>query len=326
MVGAMAAAAGSVRRPPRPRNGWVPRRGIYAIALLLVCLDLAPKSLRAGYRDGRAEGPDLHAVLEGRLASGRFLELPVMESGRIAADAGRYAPTRDAPSVGGPSVAYAPRSYAYQAAMIDSVAGALNSGKPLAAPLVDLLAYHNVRYLVVSSGGKAVAPPVAPGEGVAEEPSIPALRIDAAAPIAVLPAQAASFEPPPAIPPGGLSPETSRRLVREQIDWLAEVRPRPVREARAVVLPNRTVIEIPDLGAAVVRVARNHYPNTVVLLDGSPWPWRPGPCGGIQLSLVAGPHRIEIRGTEDRVRHAGRVGQWILFGLLFLVAIGPHRR
>ena len=88
-------------------------------------------------------------------------------------------------------------------------------------------------------------------------------------------------------------------MARDAIEWIRSARPRPVVEARSVVLPNRLEIELPDLGPVTIRIARNSYPRTEVLVDDQPWPWRDGPLGGIVIDLPKGAHRIVVRATED---------------------------
>jgi hypothetical protein len=267
-------------------------------------------------------------MLEDRLPSGRFLELPIDRRGRISPSHYYFAPGRTASSVGGPFVQVAPRVFAYQSAVIDTVAHALATGDTLGAEMIDLLAFHNVRYLLLSSPAGPARPRGVAERGMELNEEIPALGIDHASPVAVL---------DPGIPPApnwitapvsqsGLPPDVSRQLARGQLEWIRAARPRMVEEARAVALPNRLEIEVPDLGNVLVRLARNAYPNTEVLVDGRPRPWEPGPLGGIAVLLDEGPHKIEVWGRDARLRRTIRIAQWALAGLLFLVAIGPHRR
>jgi hypothetical protein len=327
-LGGWIAAAGIVRRPPSPKYAWIKRGRILPIALFLVLADLAPLSLVTTYGTHREARERMYAALEDRLVSGRFLELPVDASGLAMSSHWFYAPTRPVQSVGGPYIQGAPRAFAYGAAMIDTVAHGLASGQPLAPGLVDLLAIHNVRAIVLTNPQGPVAPPPRPGRGVTVGPEVPALWIDQAAPVAVL--EPGSEETPPLpnaeITVSGLPPEESRRLAREQMAWIVEHKPRPVPEARAVALPNRLEIDVPDLGPVTVRIARNTYPYTEVRVDGVPWPWRAGPLGGITVDLTAGVHKIEVREKEERVRRFLRIVQWALAGLLFLTTLGPRRR
>ena len=98
------------------------------------------------------------------------------------------------------------------------------------------------------------------------------LRVEETSPVAVLDG---------AIPKGpggasgravgetGLLPGVSRELAAEQMEWIREAKPRFVDDARAVVLPNRMEIDLPDVGPATIRIARNTYPLTEVRVDGA---------------------------------------------------------
>ncbi len=327
-IGVGLAAAGLGRRPDLPRFGWILRRGIYPIAMLLVLVDLAPISLSTAFRvDSDWEERD-YMALRDRMPNGRFLELTVDTNGSILPVLDRYAAIEAVPSVGGPLVAGAPRSFAYQAALIDTVAKALDEHGVLEGGLIDLLALQNIRYLLLTDRDGPILPPETGTDRVSLDREIEALRIEDAAPVAVL---------MPGIPPapepigllsgeGRIEPDLSRRLNQAQLAWIAAARPRMVQEARAVVLPNRMEIDLPDLGAVEIRVARNDYPSTEVKVDGRPYPWHSGPLGGVSLVLDAGTHHLEIRGTEEPLRRGLRIGQWALFGVLFLVSVGPRRR
>jgi hypothetical protein len=327
-VGGWIAAAGIVRRPTRPRYAWIRRGGILPAAVMLLLIDLAPLSLVTTYGTHREERDRMYATLEDRLGSGRLLELPVDASEKPMPSHWLYSPTRPVPSVGGPYIQGAPRAFAYGAAMIDTVAHALASGMPLSQELVELLAIHNVRMVVLSNPRGPVAPPPRPGRGVTIDPEIPGLRVDNAAPVAVLVPGSEEVAPLPEVEVtvSGLPPVASRLLARQQLDWIARAKPTPVTEARAVILPNRLEIDVPDLGPVTIRIARNVYPYTEVRIDGVTWPWREGPLGGIVVDLKAGAHKIEVRDKEERVRRFCRIGQWALAGLLLLVTLGPRRR
>jgi hypothetical protein len=328
LVGMLLAAAGIVRRAPNPRYRWVLRKGLLPVALLLILVDLAPINLSTAYGERREGSEQAYAMLEDRLSSGRFLELPIDSRGRIHSSHHRYAPSRTASSVGGPYVPVAPRVFAYQSAMIDTVAHALSAGDALGPDLISLLAFHNVRYLLLSSPAGPARPRGRAEPGLEVNTEIPALGIAQASPVAILDP---GYPPAPGLVAApvlasGLPPDLSRGLAREQLDWIRAARPRMVEEARAVALPNRLEIEVPDLGSVMFRVARNAYPTTEVLVDGRSWPWEPAPLGGIALLLEEGPHKIEVWGREAPLRRTIRIAQWALAGLLFLVAIGPPRR
>ncbi len=328
ILGAQIAAAGVVRRST-PGGGLPPfGRGLLPLSLLLVLADLAPISLGTSYMMDRPERDRLYAGLAGRLASGRFLEIPLDGTGRPRPSCETYAATLPVASIGGPYVKGVPRTFAHAAAMIDVLAGALAKGGPIPRDLIRLLALHDVRYVVLTSEGLAVLPAGIDTTGFAVDREIRALRVDQAAPVAILVPGFPKGPDPPAvvIDESGLPGRVARELARAGMEWIAKADPRPVNEARAVALPNRLEIQVPDLGAVTLRIARNQHPDTQIRVDGMTWPWRPGPLGGIVIDLDSGPHRIEVWSTEDKIRRGCRYGQWALAALLFLVAIGPRRR
>jgi hypothetical protein len=327
LIGAQIAAAGAVRRGLRPARLPALRKGVLPLAFLLVLVDMAPINLSTTYGPLRATQEPAYAKLLDRLGSGRFLELSTVP-GALSAGYRSYAGAEPIASVGGPSLSETPRAFVHTAAMIDTVAHAIARNDSLGRGLVELLAFHNVRYVLITTGRRMKAPQGIAADGAAVDPEIPALRIENAAPVTILepgsppgPATPAivmsAADSPPRIPPG---------MAREAIAWLAAAHPRPVPDARAVVLPNRLRIELPDLGPVTIRIARNSFPRTEVLVDDQAWPWREGPLGGIVLDLQRGAHKIEVRGTEDKIRRGCRYAQWGLAALLFLVAISPHRR
>ncbi|MFB3907157.1 MAG: 6-pyruvoyl-tetrahydropterin synthase-related protein [Candidatus Eisenbacteria bacterium] len=327
LFGGCLSAAGIVRRAPGSRQILLPRRIVFPLTILVVLLDLAPLQMVTTYGT-HGEGRDrVYAALQGRLTNGRFLELPVDVEGRPHASLWEFAPTRPVPSVGGPFIQGAPRSFAYAAVLADTLAQALAAGRSPEPPLLDLLAFHGVRYVVLS---RPTGPATLAGigsRGFVLDPDVPAYRVEHASIVSVLQPGGPPPPPIPEIPLGveGLPAADARRLVEEQIAWLEQARPSPVADARAVVLPNRLEVDLPDVGAATVRLARNDYPFTEVRLDGRAWPWEPAPLGGIQLHVDAGPHKLVVQGVESRLRRMLRLGQWALAGLLFLVGLGPRR-
>lgn len=327
-LGVQMAAAGFVRRAKIARFRWVPRKGLLALALLLVLVDFAPINLFTTYDAAGKEKERIYTLLQDRLPSGRFLELPVDSEGRTRSSSSLYAPTVSVSSVGGPFIQAAPREFSFQAAMIDTLASALADNDTLSSDLVDLLALHNIRYVVVSSREGPVEPPDPGNDEVVIDPEIPALRIENAAPASILDPGLPAGGPPelPAMAVSGLSASASHELIEYQLEWIRAARPRMVHAARAVALPNRLEVELPDVGPAMIRLARNAYPSTEVLVDGKTWPWEAGPLGGIVVMVEEGPHKIQVWGKERYPRRYFRLGQWILFGLLFLVALGPYRR
>ncbi|MBM3287329.1 MAG: hypothetical protein FJY88_08280 [Candidatus Eisenbacteria bacterium] len=328
LLGAQIAAPALVRRPPRPaRRAWL-QRGIFPLAMLLLLVDLGPGNLITTYGVRPDPGREIYSRLRAPIGGGRFLHLSADADGRIAPSHRLHAIGAPIPSVGGPSVEGTPRAFSFQAALIDTVARAMETRRPFPRDLVRLLAVHNVRYIVVTGPEGPLTPRSLEGEGVALNPDLPALRVEEAAPVAVLEPGAPPGPPEPdeVVGPEGLPTSAADRLARASIGWVRAARPRTVAEARAVVLPNRLEIETPDLGPVTIRIARNAYPETEVRVDGRAWPWRKGPLGGIVIDLEKGSHKIEVRATEDRIRRACRLGQWGLMALLLLVAIGPYRR
>ena len=327
-VGALLAAAGIVRRSPLPPRARLLRKGLYPVALLLAVVDLAPISLVTTYGVHSEGREQIYANLQGRMVSGRFLEMRGDEEGRPSPGPWSFAAGRPLPSVGGPYLQGAPNAFLHAAAMIDTVAHAMAGGRPLPQDLVRLLAIHDVRYVLVTTRQGSVLTKATATRGFVFDPEIPGMRVEESAPVAVL---EPGFPPGPSTPAArflmsGLPPKVSRDLAREEIAWLRKARPRMVRDARAVVLPNRMEIEVPDLGPVTLRIARNAYPFTEVRVNDRPWPWHPGPLGGILVDLDAGVHKIVVRGIEDTVRRGCRYAQWGLAALLFLLAIGPRRR
>jgi len=327
LLGVQIAAAASVRRGARPARHPVFRQGILPLAFLLILIDLAPISLVTTYEAHRTVRDQAYGKLADRLGSGRFLELPADAAGRVTPSLWGYAPTTPTPSIGGPSLRSVPRSFAHTAAMVDTVARALARGGSLNPALIRLLAFHNVRYVIFSTPRGHTLLKGVEGDGFVPDLDVPGFRVEGASPVVVLePGGDPGSEPPAeAIGREGLSPAASRALARESLAWLQRARPRPVIEARSVPLPNRLEIELPDLGPVTIRIARNSYPRTELLLDGQPWPWREGPLGGTVIDLPRGAHRIEIRAIEDRIRKICRYAQWGLAAILFLIAISPHR-
>jgi hypothetical protein len=327
LLGAQIAAAGAVRRGLRPSRYPFLRRGILPVAFLLVLVDLSPISLVTTYELQRNGKNQTYAKLQDRLGSGRFIELVLTSAGIRVAPYG-YAADRPVAAAVGPFVQETPRAFVHVAALMDTVASSLSKTPRLDRNLIDLLALHDIRYIVLDLERGVKVPKGIESDGLVLDRDIPALRVEAATPVAILEpgsargpvAPAVVFESgafPPPLPPG---------LARDGIAWLESARPRFVTEARSVVLPNRLEIELPDLGPVTIRIARNSHPQTEVLLDGRPWPWRDGPLGGIVIDLPNGSHKIEIRATEDRIRRACRYAQLGLAAALFLVAISPHRR
>jgi hypothetical protein len=327
LLGGQIAAAGAVRRGLRASRYPFLRKGVLPLAFIIVLVDLAPINLLSTYTLRPPAREQTFSLLEDRLGSGRFLELAVSPEGTTSVQSA-YAVDRPIASVSGPSLLETPRAFIHTAAMIDTVSAALSRQRHLDRGLIDLLAFHDVRYVVLAArrGGKLPSDNVP--EGLVLDPEIPALRIEHATPVTVLEpgtetgpsTPAVRFDSavfPPAVPPG---------LAREAVEWLKVARPRYVMEARSVVLPNRLEVELPDLGPVTIRIARNGYPRTAVLVDGQPWPWREGPLGGIVIDLQKGAHRIEVHGTEDRIRRGCRYAQMGLAAMLFLLAISPHRR
>lgn len=327
-IGALIAAAGVVRRGETPPRLPFVRLGLYPVAILLVLIDLAPLALVTSYGEHRERRNQVYEELQGPLLGGRFLELRAGEDGSVLPSHWSYAPDRPLPSIGGPFPQGAPKAFRHLAAMIDSVAYAIEARRPLHPDLVEWMAVQNVRAVFVGSPTGPVVPPGVESDLFRLDPERKIFFIDHAAPVAVLEPGA---PPPPADPDAvvgksGMDRAVSRRLAAESIAWVRDAHIHPLRDARAVVLPNRMEVEMPDVGAATIRIARNAYPSTEVRVDGREWPWQPGPLGGIVLNVEAGPHKIEIRGVENRVRRFCRYGQWGLAGLLFLLAIGPRRR
>lgn len=327
-VGTMIAAAGVVRRGETPPRVPFIRLGLYPAAILLVLIDLAPIALITTYGEHRDRRNQVYEELQGPLLGGRFLELRADENAAVVPSHWSYVPDRPLPGLGGPFPQGAPKAFRHLAALIDSVGHAVDAGRPLDPGLVELMAVQNIRAVFVGSPTGPVIPPGVESDHFQLDPERKVFFIDHAAPVAVLEPGA---PPPPADPDAvvgksGMDRAASRRLAAESIAWVRDAHIHPLRDARAVVLPNRMEVEMPDVGAAMIRIARNAYPFTEVRVDGREWPWQPGPLGGIVVNVDAGPHKIEIRGVENRTRRFCRYGQWGLAGLLFLLAIGPRRR
>jgi hypothetical protein len=323
------AAAGVGRRAPETPSVVFVRRGLYPIAMLLILLDLAGIILVTTYEANRQEREKIYEELQNRMVSGRFLELRADPDGAPAASLDCFAPDRPVPSVGGPFAQGAPRPFLYASAMIDTVARAMGARRPVPADVVRLLGIHNVEYVLVTTPVGEVLPEGRAGPGFVADPALQAFRVEETSPVAILPD---GFPKGPPEPSSGISPEdgmpaaVSRRLASDQIAWLRAANPKFVENARAVVLPNRMEIDLADVGPATIRIARNSYPRTEVRVDGEIYSWRPGPLGGILLDLTSGPHKIEIRATEDKVRRTCRLAGLALGALLFLVAVGPRVR
>jgi hypothetical protein len=326
--GVILAAAGVVRRiesgPRRFGHSFV-----FPFAILLVTCDLAPFSLVTTYAVHREGHDKIYENLRDRMPEGRFLELPSDAHGKPIPSTGYYATSSPVASIGGPYIQGAPASYAFTAAAIDTVARQMQGGGPISPELLRLLALNDVRYVLVTNPRGSSLPMGLQAQGFTIDPSIPAYRVAEASPVWILePGTAPGPEVPQEAQVGtdGLAPDLSRRLAKEGLSWLRAAAPKPVAGARSVVLPNRLQIDLPDIGAVTIRIARNAYAGTKVLMDGQPWSWRPAPLGGIECDLSAGPHRIEVWGAEDRVRRTCRYVQWALAGALFLLSIGPRRR
>jgi hypothetical protein len=271
-----------------------------------------------GYGARQSVRDQAYAKLVDRLASGRFLELQVGENGAVGPSLDYFAPTTPAPSIGGPSIHGAPRSFAYAAAAVDTVARALSLNKKLDRELIDLMAFHDVRYLLFSSPRGPILPRGAQASGLVIDPEIPALTIDGAAPVTIL---EPGTDAGPAVPVAeigaeGLPPPVSRNLIRASLEWLRSAQPRPVVAARAVALPNRFEIDLPDLGPVTIRIARNHYPRTEVSGRrhsgrGARRPWE-----GSRSSCRRAPTRS--RSAGPRIESAGvPPAQWALAAVLF---------
>lgn len=326
---AMLAAAGVGRRAPATPASQFVRRGLYPIAMLLILVDLAGISLVTSYDIRRGGQERIYEALQNRMVSGRFLELTADRGGDPRPSHWHFAPDRPVPSIGGPFAPGAPRPFLYASAMIDTVARAMAAHRPIPEDVVRLLGIHDVEYVVVSTplGPKVLQEAEATGFRV--DAATRAHRVEPCSPVAVLPDGFPKGPPEPAVglsTKGGLPVDISRRLASEQLAWLRAASPRLVEDVRAVVLPNRMEIDMPDVGPATVRIARNSYPLTEVRVDGQTYSWRPGPLGGILLDLPKGPHKIEIRATEDRIRRTCRLAGLGLAALLFLVAVGPRVR
>ncbi len=326
--GGILAAAGAVRRI-ETRSRRFGHSIVFPLAILLVTCDLAPFSLITTYAVHREGHDRIYEILHERMPEGRFLELPADPHGKPLPSMWHYAAASPVASVGGPIVEEAPTSYAFMAATIDTVAHRMRGKGRLPPDLVRLLALDDIHYVLVTTPRGPALPAGLEGPGFVVDPSIPAYRVEAATPVWIL---EPGTPPGPVVPPqievgtDGLAPDLARQLARGELAWLRAASPKPVDGARSVVLPNRLQIDIPDIGASTIRIARNASERTQLLVDGQPWSWRPGPLGGIACDLRAGAHRIEVWGTEDRVRRICRYIQWALAGLLFLVSIGPPRR
>jgi hypothetical protein len=325
----MLAAAGVGRRAPEtPANQFV-RRGLYPIAMLLILVDLAGISLVTTYDVHRGERERIYEGLQSRMVSGRFLELTADREGDPKPSHWHFAPDRSVPSIGGPFAPGAPRPFLYASAMIDTVARAMATHRPVPEDVVRLLGIHDVEYVVISTPLGPKVLPETESAGFSVDATVRAHRVKPCSPVAVLPDGFPKGPPEPAVglsAKGCLPVDVSRRLASEEIAWLRAANPRMVDDVRAVVLPNRMELDLPDVGPATVRIARNCYPLTEVRVDGKTYSWRPGPLGGILLDLPKGPHKIEIRVTEDRIRRTCRLAGLGLAALLFLVAVGPRVR
>jgi hypothetical protein len=329
VVPAMMAAAGVGRRAPETTSNQFVRRGLYPIAMLLILVDLAVINLVTTYGSQRAEQERIYEGLQNRMVSGRFLELPADRDGIPTPSHRYFAPDRPVPSVGGPCPQGAPRPFLFASAMIDTVAHAIASERPVPDDIVRLLGIHNVEYVLLTTPRGPVLPRKAAGAGFTVDSTLNAFHVEGTSPVAILPGD---FPKGPAEPAGEFSPRrglplhVSRRLAADEMAWIRAANPKFVEGARAVVLPNRMEIDLPDVGPATIRIARNSYPLTEVRVDGQIYSWRPGPLGGILLDLPKGPHKIEIRATEDRTRRTCRLAGLSLAALLFLVAVGPRVR
>jgi len=336
-IGGLMAAAGAVRRAAGPARPSGLRRLFFPLALAIVLIDLAPLSLVTTYGVHREGRERIYERLLDRLEGRRFLEIPVDPGGRPYSSHWQYAPTAPAASVGGPAIQNAPRAFAHQAALIDTVAHALAAGGPLDREIVQLLALHNVRYLHLVSSQRLVDPSGHAGNGAVLDPDLSALRVDDASPVSVLPPDGVGLgtrRPDSSmtiavVATDGLPQAISRSLIRDDIDWLRRARPRPVTAACVRLLPNRMTLDLPDVGDATLRIARNPYPGAEVLLDGRPCSWREAPLGGLAVEVEKGRHRIEIRAAESRTRRAVRLLQAaiaVACGFLLLVGHRPTLR
>lgn len=327
-LGLLLAAAGTVRRGDPGVRVPFPTRGVFPAAMLLVLAELAPVNLSTSYTSVPDPEQAVIRSIGGALGSGRFLELPLDARGNPTTSYAGFAIDAPIPGVGGPYLEGAPKSYTYTAAVIDSLARAIRRDSAADPDLIRLAALHNVKMILFEGPEGVARADVFALPGLIANAEHPGMIVPDATPVWIL---EPGGDPDRGLPreivtPQGLSREARARLVSRQIEWMRASRPRPVTEARAVALPNRTEIELPDLGPVTIRIARNAYPSTQVTIDDRPWPWREGPFGGIEVDIERGPHRIRIEGTEDRLRRALRIGQWALAGLLLVVAAGPRRR
>jgi hypothetical protein len=324
-IGGILAAARMARRVPGARFSFQEKPGLLAGMLVLIFFDLAPITLITTYGVHRGERDRIYDRLQERIQSGRFLELPEDRNGRPQTTVWSYALARPIPSVGGPFPQGAPLSWAHQQAMVDAVAEAMIA--PLPRELVSLLAFHNIRYVLVTNrtSGTRMAQVVSPG--LTEDPDLPGLMVDAASPVFVIDSNA---PPPPTAPHlrivDGMPESPPLSLAAADAAWIEAARPHPVLDARASVLPNRMDVEIPDVGATTVRIERSPYPYTKVRIDGKESPWREGPLGGMLIDIGPGPHHVEIRGVEEPVRRACRYAQWGTAGLLIIMMFSSRRK
>jgi hypothetical protein len=288
-LGIMLAAAGAVRRSsarPPIQQGL-----LYPLALLFLLIDLAPLSLLTTYGEHVSWRHDLYTRLQERIGGGRFLELPVDGSGRVVSSLWGYSDIVAVPSIGCPFYQGAPKAYGYAAALIDTLAHAMRAGHPVDGRILTLLALEDVRYVVIRQPRGPLIPPGAAGEGFSVDPSIPGLLIDGASIVSVLEPHAPSGPDLPAaavIGEDGLPPGVSRSIASAEIAWVDAARAR------------------------------------LVLLDGKEGPFDKAPLGGISIDVPAGPHQIEILGTETPLRRACRLAQWSLAVGLFLLSL-PRR-
>ncbi len=162
-----------------------------------------------------------------------------------------YAADRPVAAAVGPFVQETPRAFVHMAALMDTVASSLSKTPRLDRNLIDLLALHDIRYIVLDLERGVKVPKGIESDGLVLDRDIPALRVEAATPVAILEPGSARGPVAPAVvfesgafPP----PRSSGPCPRRHRDGSNPPGLEFVTEARSVVLPNRLEIELPDLG------------------------------------------------------------------------------
>jgi len=316
-VGAAMAASACVAQA----RGWRQSHLLFAATLLLL-IDTGPANLVSTYATHRGEKQMAYERVEAAIGAGSYLELPLGPSGSPRSSYWHYVPTRPVACVAGPFIQGAPRSFAYRAALIDTVASALADGSNLSDPLIKFLAFENVRLIAISSP-TTVSPPLLPiPPGIEQDSRAPAWRVAEASPVSIVDSLAdVPLPDPPHVGSLGIESDTprdrtaSRNVISAVLSWMASAKPNPVAGVALSRRPNAVDLTVPDVGGRTLRIALAPFPTISVRVDGEPVSWRGGGLGGILVDVAPGSHKISIECAITRIR--------FVLGILFaLIAAG----